>query len=132
MMKTIFFLLIPAFTFFSCNFNFGIDEAEKAADLFHRDLINNAFERIIDHQISSEALEITTSEEWLEIFELLNNNGGVKEVKKKMGFNSTNTNGVHIVRLEYNYTLNDGTEMNEILVLIKENERFKLKSLEWN
>jgi len=131
-MKNFFFLLIPVSVFFSCNLNLGIDEAEKAAELFHRDLKNNEFDRIIDHQISSEALQMTTSEEWLEIFELLNTNEGIKEVRKKMGFKSSNTNGVHTVRLEYVYTLNDGTEMTEILVLLKEKERFKLKSLEWN
>ncbi len=131
-MKNTFLLLFSVLLLFSCNLDLGNEEAIKSAETFHNSLKNKQYDAIIENQISSEGLSVSSKEEWIDLFKLLEEYDGIEKVEKSLGFSSLISNGVHTVKFRYKYFLNSGKKVYENLTLIKEDDRFKVHSLLWN
>ena len=76
--------------------------------------------------IHPEGLKVTPEEQWLQIFEDMDEFGEIQSIKQKPSFHSSYENGVTTVEL--NYTIEFEAEtFNEQLILQKESETFKIK-----
>lgn len=118
------FIVVSLFTLNSCGLGEAKKEAQAAAKIFHKHLKNHNHTSMIN-MIHPEGLKITPPEQWLEIFEGMDEFGEVQSIKKDAGFSSNYNNGVTTVELNYTIEFKEKT-FNEQIIFQKDGETYKV------
>ena len=119
------FIVVSLFLLNGCGLSESKKEAQSSAKIFHKSMMNHDHASMIK-MIHPEGLKVTPEEQWLQIFEDMDEFGEIQSIKQKPSFHSSYENGVTTVEL--NYTIEFEAEtFNEQLILQKESETFKIK-----